>query len=64
MKKSTRVKDIDNFLGKGTIVKEDKNIPGLFLVKWDNDPPKQYNLGKNPCLTFKENLKRIKKRKL
>lgn len=64
MRKGTRVRDLDKFLGKGTIVEEDKHIKGLMMVKWDKDPPKAYNLGKNPCLTFKENLKRIKKRKL
>jgi len=62
MRKGNRVRDLDNFLGKGTIVKEDKHIKGLMMVKWDDNPPMSYNRGKNPCLTFKENLKRIKKR--
>lgn len=63
MRKGTRVRDIDNFLGKGTVVEEDKKLKGFMLVMWDKNPPKAYNMGKNPCYTHSENLKRIKKRK-
>ena len=63
MRKGTRVKDRDNFLGKGTVVKKDKHLLDLILVKWDKAPHKDYNLGKNPCFTHKENLIKIKKKK-
>jgi len=63
LKKKQRVKDIDGFLGKGSIVKKVKGLVGFYLIKWDKDPPKDYNLGINPCITNEENLIKIRKKR-
>jgi len=63
MRKGTRVRDKSGFLGKGTIVRKDKHIEGLMLVKWDKNPPISYNNKVNPSYTFDENLKILKKKK-
>lgn len=63
LKIKQRVKDADNFLGEGTVVSKVKGLPGYFSVLWDRNPPKRYNLRKNPCITNKENLIKIKTKK-
>jgi len=63
MKKGTRVRDTDGFFGKGTVVKEHKELEGYHLIQWDKNPPRAYNMGKNPCIVNDEDLIRIKKKK-
>lgn len=42
------------FLDTGTIVNE---LDGdIFLVKFDINPPPEYNTSQNPCLVFEEDL--------
>lgn len=41
-------------LGTGTIVK--KLADNMFLVRFDVNPPSEYNTSQNPCLVFEEDL--------
>jgi len=46
MKVGDRVKS--KFLGEGRFIAESDNCL-LYLVHWDKQPPKEYNMGQNPC---------------
>lgn len=63
LKINQRVKCIDNFLGKGTVLSKVKGLPDYFSILWDKAPPRRYNGKKNPCITHIENLIKIRKEK-
>ena len=60
LRKNNRVRDRDKFLGRGTVLKKAKGLPGYYMIQWDKNPPQGYNLGKNPCIASEENLKLLK----
>lgn len=45
----------DEFLGGGTVVEILSSIPAA-MVRFDEDPPADYNLGSNPCMRFAETM--------
>ena len=52
-----------NFFGEGNIKQVMKSdLDGsviYYIVKWDTNPPKEYNLGNNPCIVSPYELKKI-----
>jgi hypothetical protein len=52
-----------NFFGEGSIIKMLKSdLEGCvmyYIVKWDNNPPMEYNMGNNPCMVSPYELKKI-----
>jgi hypothetical protein len=63
LKVDQRVKCINDFLGKGTVLSKVKGLPSYFNILWDKAPPMEYNGKTNPCIANKENLIKIKTKK-
>lgn len=57
MKFGTRVNH--SLLGNGTIDDKQRILDWLVMVKFDKDPPKEYNMGENPTVMFENELKII-----
>lgn len=56
LKGGQRVKD--EFLGAGTVVEVlTVGLTPAAIIRFDETPPYEYNLGSNPCLRFQETLK-------
>ena len=53
----------NNFFGEGNINQVMRSdLTGdvyYYIVKWDTNPPKEYNNGNNPCLVSPYELKKI-----
>jgi hypothetical protein len=57
LKEKQRVNN--NFLGSGTVVKTIKGTSKkvfAYMVLYDINPPKEYNGGNNPCLSWAVDL--------
>ena len=55
----TRDRVKHSFLGDGTVV-ERTELDCLVMVRYDNDPPVEYNMGENPTAELVSELEIIK----
>lgn len=50
-------KVIHNYLGPGKVVRSlEKYCKGLWLIRFDQDPPYEYNMSLNPTVVMDESL--------